>query len=175
MLPKDKKSTSIKGNGVKSGRVKKSISRKQRRKLERTAKKQRNAVHSFKGKCSGAKGTLTAPADSQERSVNRSSTRQTVSHVGTRQAKSPRSLSNFRKQALAISNKREDVEISKLEKLLKIKKRKNLPSSFRDEGLDCILFCCVCVCMCVCVWGGGGLGQGEDYWCIVRRLFLDGL
>ena len=36
----------------------------------------------------------------------------------------------------------EEREVSRLEKLLKMKKRKTLPTSFRDDGLDCIPATC---------------------------------
>lgn len=32
----------------------------------------------------------------------------------------------------------EEREVSRLERLLKMKKRKKLPAAFRDDGLDCI-------------------------------------
>ena len=32
----------------------------------------------------------------------------------------------------------EEREVSRLERLLKMKRRKNLPAAFRDDGLDCI-------------------------------------
>ena len=32
----------------------------------------------------------------------------------------------------------EEREVSRLERMLKMKKRKNLPTAFRDDGLDCI-------------------------------------
>ena len=44
---------------------------------------------------------------------------------------------NKTKQTAAVM--REEREIARLEKLLKMKKRKKLPSLFKEEGLDCIL------------------------------------
>ena len=50
----------------------------------------------------------------------------------------PRPPSTGHRRQLLLANQREEREISKLEKLLRMKRRKNLPASFRDEGLDCI-------------------------------------
>ena len=35
-------------------------------------------------------------------------------------------------------------EVNRLAKLLKLKKRKNLPAAFKEDGLDCILSNCGC-------------------------------
>lgn len=42
------------------------------------------------------------------------------------------------KQKLLEDNKKEDKEIKKLEKLLRLDKKKKMPSQFSTEGLDCI-------------------------------------
>lgn len=41
---------------------------------------------------------------------------------------------------LLSANQNEDRLIASLEKKLGMKKRKNLPSKFKEDGLDCILF-----------------------------------
>lgn len=57
-------------------------------------------------------------------------------------AKLERGMVKQRKITLMEANKKEDKEIKKLEKQLKLNKRKSksVPKSFIDEGLDCILF-----------------------------------
>lgn len=104
---------------------KKLASRKNRRKEERAAKKRKRASYSSRERLQEvlveekAKKPTTAPK----------------SGVSKKIYKDP---SATRKTRLLRANEDEKKEISKLEKLLKInKKKKSLPSSFQEDGLNC--------------------------------------
>ena len=130
--------------GGKVTRIKKPLTRKQKRKQERIARKRRAALfHSgnhtsmefstgsghdtleVKKKLKKADGT-----DSNIHSVNIYDDHKEKERVG----KTEKAMSS-QSDALV---KREDKEIARLEKLLKMKKGKKLPTSFKDEGLNCI-------------------------------------
>ena len=116
----------------KGGRFHKPLSRKERRKQERTAKKQRKAAQYLKKK------VPVQPASPLPSKTDRKPLKGPA--IKSSHDKQESGLARLqRKRALEDSSTRDDVEISRLEKLLKIKRRKKLPSSFREEGLDCIL------------------------------------
>ena len=50
---------------------------------------------------------------------------------------------------LVAANEQEDKLIARLEKKLGLKKRKNLPSKFKEDGFDCIL---LRFSICTCIW-----------------------
>ncbi|CAH3015813.1 unnamed protein product [Porites evermanni] len=56
-----------------------------------------------------------------------------------RKAKEASESQDISRQKLAEDNKKEDKEIKRLEKLLRLDKKKKVPSQFSHEGLDCIL------------------------------------
>ncbi len=122
MPPVRKKKSSP--NGVPKA---KAVSRKERRKREREAKKQRKVSYNsrfstrqlqdpvVKEKSSGASSSIPSvpnPKAAKKRTINH------VSPVAEKDRK----------------------EIRKLEKLLNVKKKDKLPKSFASDGLDCILF-----------------------------------
>ena len=126
-------------------RVKKSSSRKERRKIERAAKKRKNAAYFSRKKGPALLGTGDTVElqqkklkKAQKEVVQAASQPNEVLDKHTK--KQHLELADVsRKSALLAANSKEDKEIAKLEKLLKMKKRKNLPTSFSKEGLDCIL------------------------------------
>lgn len=145
--------------GGKIGRTKKPLSRKERRKQERFAKKKRTALfHSRKANINPSTRVNGRSLDNNKkklRKVNRTDLDITnlpsskgsgvVERERGSRSKSSKSrqltvsslqLGDKAGQSAAIT--REDKEIARLEKLLKMKKRKKLPSSFKQEGLDCI-------------------------------------
>ena len=117
-------------------RVRKPMSRKERRKQGRAARKKRAAFfHS--------KSTITEFHPSDERTPRGIKKKQhnpgraNLMPGGVEQRRAPdRGNKAAHSQSAALT--REDKEIARLEKLLKMKKRKKLPSSFKEEGLDCI-------------------------------------
>ena len=142
-----------KSRGSKISRIKKPLTRKERRKQERFAKKKRSVIfHSKKSNTS-----FTAQANGRTPHIHKNK-RQSVDRVnlessGKRASSkavdvvaqgkdSPTKSSQVRQSAAMM---REDREIARLEKLLKLKKRKKLPSSFKEEGLDCIQSICMFV------------------------------
>ena len=133
MAPKAKgKSTSSRQHRSQGGRVQKPLSRKERRKQERTVKKQRKAAQYSKKKAPLLPSP--PPTTKSDRKPLKKPTSKSAHH------EQESGLARLqRKRALESSSKRDDMEISRLEKLLKIKRRKKLPTSFKAEGLDCIL------------------------------------
>ncbi len=125
---------------VKTGKSKKLLSRKQRRKQERAVKKQRKASHFLKQSEEPHQPSIPSTVSPQP---SEGQPPRTTSQSKRPPLKQPDLTKLHRKRALEISNQREDAEISRLEKLLKIKRRKKLPTSFKDEGLDCIQQCII--------------------------------
>lgn len=111
--------------------------RKKRRQEERAAKKQRKAEYQSRHKQlkREAVGTVrkrpTGAAAAQP--LPRGSSRATKSKGVERGVAAKRSLQ------LNKANEREKKEITRLEKLLKLDKKKHMPECFRQDGLDCIL------------------------------------
>jgi len=64
------------------------------------------------------------------------------SNVTAQKTKLEKEMKKHRAEQLKLANQEEDKNIKKLEKLMKMNKRKSkkLPRAFVDEGLDCILF-----------------------------------
>ena len=114
------------------GRV--NSSRKNRRKLARAGKKQRKLQHQSSPVQHQKSGKLQAR---KERSTGDKGGSVPTRGVKTEGASS---LSSHRKSELSAANERDKQDIAKLEKLLKIdkKKKKGLPNSFHEDGLDCI-------------------------------------
>ena len=156
--------------GGRISRAKKPMSRKERRKQERFAKKKkialfrsrkaitnlstevnRRSLHSHNKKLRKVDRTdlkITNIPSSIGSSVMKREKGSRSKSIKARQlTASSLQLSDKDEQSAAIT--REDKEIFRLEKLLKMKKGKKLPSSFKQEGLDCIqshLRCTVHVC-----------------------------
>jgi hypothetical protein len=135
--------------GGRVSRVKKPLTRKERRKQERNARKQRAATFHSKNKTRVDYST-TNRQNLNARKIKKKLQKSgavdwSISRTRTQTAKTPEgkaSTSNkvrgTASQLLAM--RREEKEIARLEKLLRMKKRKKLPATFKDEGLDCILF-----------------------------------
>ena len=138
-------STGFKGGKV--SRVKKPLTRKERRKQERHARKQRTAIFQSRNKTSA---DYTTRNGQNTRKIKKKLQKSGAADVGigkirTQVAKVPEGKVNTSNkvrsttsQSLAMA--REEKEIARLEKLLRMKKRKKLPVTFKDEGLDCIPF-----------------------------------
>lgn len=139
-------------------------SRKQRRKQERAAKKARVSSYFSRSKegvsiGGGVRETASdGRLDGRGRGVQRrsrlTSEQRRPMRVGWNKGSSTAKVGSRgrgwkgveptpleRRAALLSANRREDRMISQLEKLLKLKRRKNkkLPSSFEADGLGCIL------------------------------------
>ena len=125
------------------GRIKKPLTRKERRKQERTARKQRVAIFHSRNKSS---------VDFSEQNAHRikkklqktGATDVTISksHFSVKKTSSDDKKKERKSKKMTASQSaammKEDKEIARLEKLLKMKKRKKLPTLFKEEGLDCI-------------------------------------
>ena len=126
------------------GRIKRPLTRKERRKQERTARKQRAAVFHSKNKSSVNFSTRNGQnARKIKKKLQKSgATDLGVSRTHTQRAKTLEEKASASGNEVTVSRSvammREDKEIAKLEKLLRMKKRKKLPVSFKEEGLDCI-------------------------------------
>ncbi len=124
-------------------RTKKPVSRKQRRKQERADKKQKKTGRFLKGEEVIIQPSSPAPTKSSPHQNDKKRpipSKPKLSHTQHHESGLARL---HRKRTVEVPNTRDDIEISRLEKLLKIKKKK-LPTSFKDEGLDCIL-CYLCL------------------------------
>lgn len=139
------KARSSKGlGGGRVGRIKKPLTRKERRKQERTARKQRAAMFHSKNNSSVESSTRNGQnARKIKKKLQKSGT--TDLGVGRTHAESAKSseekastLGKGRTASQSLAVMREDKEIARLEKLLKMKKKKKLPVTFKEEGLDCI-------------------------------------
>ena len=138
-------STGFKGGKV--SRVKKPLTRKERRKQERHARKQRTAIFHFRNKTSADYLTRNGQ---NTRKIKKKLQKSGAADVGigkirTQVAKVPEGKVNTSNKvrstaSQSIAMAREEKEIARLEKLLRMKKRKKLPVTFKDEGLDCIPF-----------------------------------
>ena len=146
--------------GGKVGRIRRPLTRKERRKQERTARKQRTAMFHSKNKNSadeystrnGRQNARKIKKKLQKSDLGISRTAQSAntsseekastSKIKDRGANKSAAIMREDKKIARVSQSaammREDKEIARLEKLLKMKKRKKLPGSFKDEGLDCI-------------------------------------
>lgn len=106
------------------------ISRKKRRQQERANKKKRKSLHHSQPETvltqQVAKSTFR-PSSTKSAENGKGSASSGVSNPSAPKKK-------------VLSNGNDEKEISRLEKLLKIdKKKKRLPPSFHQDGLDCIL------------------------------------
>ena len=159
------------------------IPRKKRRKLERTAKKQRRVSYQSKFEQSGSQGNVDIAAGRKEtpnaseaaltsgvrksKTLKESSTglpqgrRKEPSGVKGEESSRPQEKESSRPQSscpkgnkpstrtsgrsegrpsLQQADQKDKEDIEKLERLLKIdKKKRGVPNSFRQDGLDCIL------------------------------------
>ena len=126
-------------------RVKKPLTRKERRKQERHARKQRTAIFHSRNKTSADYLTRNGH---NTRKIKKKLQKSGAADVGidkirTQAAKAPEVNSSIKVRSTAsqsLAMAREEKEIARLEKLLRMKKRKKLPVTFKDEGLDCIPF-----------------------------------
>ena len=142
----------FRARGGKVGRIRRPLTRKERRKQERTARKQRTAMFHSKNKNStdeystrnGRQNTRKIKKKLQKSDLGISRTAQSANTSKIKDHRASKSAAMIRedKKIARVSQSaamlREDKEIARLEKLLKMKKRKKLPGSFKDEGLDCI-------------------------------------
>ena len=121
-------------------RTKKPLSRKQRRKQERADKKQKKTGQFLKSQEFILQPSSASPAPKKSSTHQNDRKRPIPSKPKVSHSEQHESgLARLhRKRTVEVPNTRDDIEISRLEKLLKIKKKK-LPTSFKDEGLDCIL------------------------------------
>ena len=123
-------------------RVKRPLTRKERRKQERTARRQRAVLFHSK-----IKSTAEFVPENRENSrrikkklgrldvdISKAHSSQVNTSGNEKEIDSKRSMISLSAAVI-----RENKEIARLEKLLKMKKRKKLPTSFKEEGLDCIL------------------------------------
>lgn len=118
----------IKGGGVKP------VSRKKMRQQERAAKKQRKALYHSRQSQVLADQEVASPKAAESSVTKGSSSSQPSKRQGVNAVASKNKVQSSR------ASEQEKQEISRLEKLLKIdKKKKSLPNSFRQDGLDCIL------------------------------------
>ena len=131
--------------GDKVTRIKKPLTRKERRKQERTARKQRAAHFHTRSKTSldfsTGSGQNTHKIKKKQQKIDGTDSRtHSVKTCGNDIKEKERFSRKSEKATFSQSAAmvREDKEIARLEKLLKMKKRKKLPASFKDEGLDCI-------------------------------------
>lgn len=109
------------------------ISRKKRRQQERANKKKRKSLHH-----SQPNQSETVLTQQVAKSTFRPSSTKSAEN-GKGSASSGVSNPSAPKKKV-LSNGNDEKEISRLEKLLKIdKKKKRLPPSFHQDGLDCIL------------------------------------
>ena len=122
-------------------------SRKSRRKQERVAKKQKKALYHSKQTLPLLTEQLTSSSTEKKivkvkRKCNETKDSQDEACSGSLSSKTVNSNPS-KKTWLIKANAREKEEISRLEKLLKIKKKGKkkgkLPTSFKEDGLDCIL------------------------------------
>ena len=146
MRPGQKSRGADRPRGGRVSRIKKTLTRKEKRKQERLSRKNR-ATAVYNSKNGGVfdlskDGQSPRGAKKKRQKVNSKELKVTkrhskkISRAGEGERESGKNGSNSR-QSSAIM--REDKEIARLEKLLKMKKRKKLPTSFREEGLNCIL------------------------------------
>lgn len=125
------------------GRIKKPLTRKERRKQERSARKQRTAIFHSRNKShvdfseQNAHRIKKKPQKTGKTDVtinrNHFNVKKTSDDDKEEERKSKKVTAS---QSSAMM--RENKEIARLEKLLKMKKRKKLPTLFKEEGLDCI-------------------------------------
>lgn len=125
------------------GRIKRPLTRKERRKQERTARKQRAAIFHSKNKSSVDFSTGNGQ---NVRKIKKKLQKSDAIDLGVHRTHTQRAKTSEEKGSASgnevtvsrsVAMMREDKEIAKLEKLLRMKKRKKLPASFK-EGLDCI-------------------------------------
>lgn len=126
MAPGRRKESAERGGLLSKGGGLKAVSRKKRRQQERAAKKQRKVLYnSRKSQNLADEVVKLSPPKAPE-----SSSSQPSKGKG----------GDLKKKAwVGRANAQERKEISRLEKLLRIDKKKSLPNSFRQDGLDCIL------------------------------------
>lgn len=112
----------------------KAKSRKKRRQEERAAKKQRKLLYNSR---------RSKPDDVVEQSPSSSEEAPETGQSSFSEPSKGKSEDTKKNVQLKRARETEKEEISRLEKLLKIDKKKGLPNSFRQDGLDCILimFC----------------------------------
>ena len=144
MKPGLKARSNTRFRGGKVGRIKRPLTRKERRKQERTARKQRAAMFHSKNKSSVDFSTRNGQ---NARKINKklqklSTTDSDIRRTHKQRAKTSEEKASAPGNEVTVSRSvammSEDKEIAKLEKLLRMKKRKKLPTSFKEEGLDCI-------------------------------------
>ena len=138
-------STGFRGDRV--SRVKKPLTRKERRRQERHARKQRTAIFHSRNKTSVDYLTRNGQNTRKiKKKLQKSGAADVgISKIRTQAARAPEEkvstsskVRSMESQSLAMA--REEKEIARLEKLLRMKRRKKLPATFKDEGLDCIPF-----------------------------------
>ena len=129
------------GGGVSGKKLKgkKPVSRKERRKRERVAKKQKKVLyHSKQGQASLTSQEVVK--NIVKASKERATPLKKSSPGSSSSGKKAEYVPADRKLQLAKANEREKKEIARLEKLLKVGKKKDkMPKSFQEDGLDCIL------------------------------------
>jgi len=119
----------------------KPLSRKRRRKMERLEKKQRIAGQFVRRKEEKPLTVVNEPTKSTIPSKPPKPSKSTTKTPVPGRVETRTDVAKLhRKRALEAATRQDDAEISKLEKLLRIKKRKKIPSSFKEEGLDCIQY-----------------------------------
>lgn len=128
-------------------RVKKPLTRKERRKQERNARKQRAATFHSKNKTRVDYSTRNGQNTRKiKKKLQKSGAVDlNISRTRTQTAKTPEGKPSTLNKVHSMASRslammREEKEIARLEKLLRMKKRKKLPATFKDEGLDCIPF-----------------------------------
>lgn len=125
-----------KGAGNKAEKI---FPRKKRRQQERAAKKQRNALfHRTPAALATAGKSPTLPGPGP---AANSTARQLKRPRGKAPPVSSQGQAPHSKPPPIAANHKDEEEIAKLEKLLKInRKKKTVPNSFHQDGLDCILW-----------------------------------
>lgn len=133
-MKRSRKAGKIENNRAKVDRVRKPLTRKERRRQERSARKKRAAI--FHSKRSGVDLSTSNNGADKDASVVvfKRGRKRLETHPGFGEQEKGGSKPG---QCAALA--REDKEIARLEKLLKMRKRKKRPTSFKEEGLDCIL------------------------------------
>ena len=137
-MKRSRKAGKIENNRAKVDRVRKPLTRKERRRQERSARKKRAAIfHSKRSRVDLS--TSNNGADKDASVVFKRGRKRPETHSGFGEREKGGSKPG---QCAAVA--REDKEIARLEKLLKMRKRKKRPTSFKEEGLDCILSLRLC-------------------------------